>query len=231
MESSHQISTGRIRPQSVAAFFVVTPNWDTGWNTHKTRKRGWHFLTRSTTSAWPKFFISFHFISFYFISFHFISFHFISFHFISFHFISFHFISFHFISFHFISFHFISFHFISFQRLASVTHGHGPQSLYWRCAKQKDRAKIFHCFKLENKASSRAAPPTTSVASLYTLDPQEFFWAPPALRMFNNPRPKSVTREHALPPDVSEGQSCNPSKKNQLAINENVGNFLAAASL
>ena len=191
MESSHQISTGRIRPQSVAAFFVVTPNWDTGWNTHKTRKRGWHFLTRSTTSAWPKFFISFHFISFY----------------------------------------FISFHFISFQRLASVTHGHGPQSLYWRCAKQKDRAKIFHCFKLENKASSRSAPPTTSVASLYTLDPQEFFWAPPALRMFNNPRPKSVTREHALPPDVSEGQSCNPSKKNQLAISENVGNFLAAASL
>ena len=83
MESSHQISTGRIRPQSVAAFFVVTPNWDTGWNTHKTRKRGWHFLTRSTTSAWPKFFISFHFISFHFISFHFISFHFISFHFIS----------------------------------------------------------------------------------------------------------------------------------------------------
>ena len=53
---------------------------------------------------------------------------------------------------------------ISFQSLASVTHGHGSQSLYWRCAKQKDRAKIFHCFKLENKASSRSAPPTTSVA-------------------------------------------------------------------
>ena len=70
------------------------------------------------------------------------------------------------------------FHFISFQSLASVTHGHGTQSLYWRCAKQKDRAKIFHCFKLENKASSSSAPPTTSVASLYTLDPQEFFGRP-----------------------------------------------------
>ena len=68
--------------------------------------------------------------------------------------------------------------FISFQSLASVTHGHGTQSLYWRCAKQKDRAKIFHCFKLENKASSSSAPPTTSVASLYTLDPQEFFGRP-----------------------------------------------------
>ena len=68
--------------------------------------------------------------------------------------------------------------FISFQSLASVTHGHGTQALYWRCAKQKDRAKIFHCFKLENKASSRSAPPTTSVASLYTLDPQEFFGRP-----------------------------------------------------
>ena len=44
-----------------------------------------------------------------------------------------------------------------------------------RCAKQKNRAKIFLCFKLENKASSRSAPPTTSVASLYTL---EFFWRP-----------------------------------------------------
>ena len=43
--------------------------------------------------------------------------------------------------------------FISFQSLASVTHGHGTQALYWRCAKQKDRAKIFHCIKLENKAS------------------------------------------------------------------------------
>ena len=69
-------------------------------------------------------------------------------------------------------------HFISFQSLASVTHGHGTQALYWRCAKQKDRAKIFHCFKLENKASSRSAPPTTWVASLYTLDPQEFFGRP-----------------------------------------------------
>ena len=69
-------------------------------------------------------------------------------------------------------------HFISFQSLASVTHGHGTQALYWRCAKQKDRAKIFHCFKLENKTSSRPAPPTTAVASLYTLDPQEFFGRP-----------------------------------------------------
>ena len=42
----------------------------------------------------------------------------------------------------------------------------------------KNRAKIFHCFKLENKASSSSAPPTTSVASLYTLDPQEFFGRP-----------------------------------------------------
>ena len=40
-----------------------------------------------------------------------------------------------------------SFHFISFQSLASVTHGHGTQALYWGCAKQKDGAKIFHCFK------------------------------------------------------------------------------------
>ena len=68
--------------------------------------------------------------------------------------------------------------FQTFQSLASVTHGHSTQALYWRCAKQKDRAKIFHCFKLENKASSRSAPPTTSVASLYTLDPQEFFGRP-----------------------------------------------------
>ena len=74
--------------------------------------------------------------------------------------------------------HFISFHFISFQSPASVTHGHGTQALYWRCAKQKDRAKNFYCFKLENKASSRSAPPTTAVASLYTLDPQEFFGCP-----------------------------------------------------
>ena len=68
--------------------------------------------------------------------------------------------------------------FVSFRSLASVTHGHGTQALYWRCAKQKDCAKIFHCFKSENKASSRSAPPTTAVASLYTLDPQEFFGRP-----------------------------------------------------
>ena len=69
-------------------------------------------------------------------------------------------------------------HSFSVYSLASVTHGHGTQALYRRCAKQKDRAKIFHCFKLENKASSRSAPPTTAVASLYTLDPQEFFGHP-----------------------------------------------------
>ena len=67
---------------------------------------------------------------------------------------------------------------VSFRSLASVTHGHGTQALYWRCAKQKDCAKIFRCFKSENKASSRSAPPTTAVASLYTLDPQEFFGRP-----------------------------------------------------
>ena len=67
---------------------------------------------------------------------------------------------------------------LMFRSLASVTHGHGTQALYWRCAKQKDCAKIFHCFKSENKASSRSAPPTTAVASLYTLDPQEFFGRP-----------------------------------------------------
>ena len=56
-----------------------------------------------------------------------------------------------------------------------MTHGHGAQALYWRCAKQKDCAKIFHCFKLENKASSRSAPPTTAVASLYTWTPRNSF--------------------------------------------------------
>ena len=59
----------------------------------------------------------------------------------------------------------------SFQSLASVTQGHGTLTLYWRSANQKDRAKIFSCFKLENKASSRSAPPTIAVASLYSLDP------------------------------------------------------------
>ena len=44
----------RDRKNKAAAFFVVTPNWDIGWNTRRTRKRGWHLLTRSTTSAWPK---------------------------------------------------------------------------------------------------------------------------------------------------------------------------------
>ena len=70
------------------------------------------------------------------------------------------------------------FRFVSFRSLASVTHGHGTQALYWRCAAQKDCAKIFHCFKSENKASSRSAPPTTAVASLYTLDPEEFLGRP-----------------------------------------------------
>ena len=69
-------------------------------------------------------------------------------------------------------------HFISFQSLASLTNGHGTQTLYWRGAKQKDRTMIFHCFKLDNKASSRSTPPTASVASLYTLHPQEFFGRP-----------------------------------------------------
>ena len=94
--------------------------------------------------------------------------------------------------------------FISFQSLAAVTHGHGTQALYWRCAKQKDRAKIFHCFKLENKPSSRSAPPTTAVPSLYTLDPQ---------RLFSNPGPKGLTRKHTLHPHISGRQSCNLSKK------------------
>ena len=70
------------------------------------------------------------------------------------------------------------FRFVSFRSLASVTHGHGTQALYWRCAKQKDCAKIFHCVKSANKASSRSAPPTKVAASLYTLDPQEFFGRP-----------------------------------------------------
>ena len=66
----------------------------------------------------------------------------------------------------------------SFQSLASVTHGHGTQALHWRCAKQKDRVKIFHCSMLEKKALSRSAPPTAAVPSLYTWDPQEFFGGP-----------------------------------------------------
>ena len=106
--------------------------------------------------------------------------------------------------------------FISFRSL-SVTHGHGTQTLHGRCAKQNDRAKIFHCFRLENKASSRSAPRTTSVASLHT-GVQRFFLGGPALRVFNNPMPKSVTRRHALPVEVTEGQSCNLCKKNTLAI-------------
>ena len=42
-------------------------------------------------------------------------------------------------------------HFFS-HSLASGTHGHGTQTLYSRSANQKDRAKIFSCFKLKNKA-------------------------------------------------------------------------------
>ena len=48
----------------------------------------------------------------------------------------------------------------TFQSLASVTQ---------RCAKQKDRAKIFHCFKFEKKASSRSAPPCLSGCQANTV--------------------------------------------------------------
>ena len=104
-------------------------------------------------------------------------------------------------------------HFVSFRSLASVTRGHGTQALYWRCAKQKDCAKIFHCFKSENKASSSSAPPTTAVASLYTFDPQEFLGRPRRCGCSAIRGRRVWPRKHALPPHISGRQSCNLSKK------------------
>ena len=35
-------------------FFAGTNAWEIGWTAHGTKKHGWHFLVRSTTSAWPR---------------------------------------------------------------------------------------------------------------------------------------------------------------------------------
>ena len=112
-----------------------------------------------------------------------------------------------------------------------MKHRHGTQTLSWRSAKQKHRAKIFHRFKLENKASSRSATPDHSGCKFVDLGPLGILWASSTLRPFNNPGPKGLTRKHALPAHVSGMQSCNLSNKNLLAISRSAGNFLAAASL
>jgi len=53
----------------------------------------------------------------------------------------------------------------------------------------------------------------------------------PALLLFNNPGLKNATRKHALLPHVNDEQNWNLSPKNEAGISQNVGNFLAAASL
>ena len=121
--------------------------------------------------------------------------------------ISFHFISFHFISFHFISFHFISFHF-------SDTWAWHTIALLALCETKRSRQN-FPLFQVGKQGLVKISTPDHILCKFVHLGPpQRVFWAPPALRLFNNPRPKSVTREHALPPDVSEGQSCNLSTNN-----------------
>ena len=85
-----------------------------------------------------------------------------------------------------------------------LTPGHGTQT---RCAKQRDSAKIFHCFKLGNKASSRFVPRPHGLQACTPWTPRSFLGAPGAAVV--------QTRKHAQLPDVNEGQSCNLSKKNK----------------
>ena len=57
-------------------------------------------------------------------------------------------------------------HFISKRKkksVASVIDGHGKKPLYFMLCGTEARAMIFYRLKLEKKASSRSAPPTTSI--------------------------------------------------------------------
>ena len=58
----------------------------------------------------------------------------------------------------------LSFHFRTLKKnVASVTHGHGKNRCIFMLRGTEARAMIFHRLKLEKRASSRSAPPTTSI--------------------------------------------------------------------
>ena len=82
------------------------------------------------------------------------------------------------------------------------------------CDKKGSRPN-FPLFQVGKQSLVKISAPDHIGCKLADLGPPGVFWTSPALRLFNNPRTKSVTRKHAQPPDVSEGQSCNLSKKNQ----------------
>ena len=69
-------------------------------------------------------------------------------------------------------------HFISFQSLASVTHGHGTPGALVALCETKGSRQDFPLLQIGKQNLIKASTPTTAVASLYTLDPQECFGRP-----------------------------------------------------
>lgn len=55
------------------------------------------------------------------------------------------------------------------------------------------------------------------------------FWRPRRCGCSTIPGPKSLTKKHALPHHLSEGQRSKPSRQNQSALRQSVGHVLAAA--
>ena len=107
---------------------------------------------------------------------------------------------------------FPSIHFFRTSR-ASLTHG--------MAHKRNDRIALRFSTVSKVRQDQHPRPHRFQICRLWTR--RSLLGAPGAAA---NPRPKSVARKHALPSDIREGQSCNISKRNCLAINQTVGNFL-----
>jgi len=101
----------------------------------------------------------------------------------------------------------------SFQRVASVLHGHGTQTLYYgRPAKKEVLPRFSTVSSCKQQGLVNVSTPDHSGCKFVHLGPPGILWESSVLRLFSHPGPKGLTRKHALPRHVGGRQSCNLSK-------------------